>query len=142
MKKVSRRATKLETVLRDKPEITVGLDLGDRFSQYCFLSDGGGSGRRGPHGEHTKRRCGRHFEAEPRLRIALECGTHSPWVSRLLTAAGPPGDRGQRAQDSGHHRQRIEERPQRRRTTGAAWRLTIPGCWRRSSIAARSGSRI
>ncbi len=38
MKKVSRRATKLEMVLRDKPEITVGLDLGDRFSRYCFLS--------------------------------------------------------------------------------------------------------
>ena len=30
----------------------------------------------------------RHFEGEPCLRIALECGTHSPWVSRLLTALG------------------------------------------------------
>lgn len=25
---------------------------------------------------------------KPRLRIALECGTHSPWVSRLLSALG------------------------------------------------------
>jgi len=30
----------------------------------------------------------RHFEDEPEMRIALECGTHSPWVSRLLTALG------------------------------------------------------
>ena len=30
----------------------------------------------------------RHFEGEPRQRIALECGTHSPWVSRLLKALG------------------------------------------------------
>jgi transposase len=30
----------------------------------------------------------RHFEGEPRLRIALECSTHSPWVSRLLKAFG------------------------------------------------------
>jgi transposase len=30
----------------------------------------------------------RHFAFEPRMRIALECGTHSPWVSRLLTGLG------------------------------------------------------
>jgi len=30
----------------------------------------------------------RRFEGVPCLRIALECGTHSPWVSRLLTALG------------------------------------------------------
>ncbi len=87
MKKVSRRATKLEMVLRDKPEITVGLDLGDRFSRYCFLS---AEGEVIEEGRMASNEAGlrRHFEAEPRLRIALECGTHSPWVSRLLTALG------------------------------------------------------
>jgi hypothetical protein len=30
----------------------------------------------------------RHFEGELPMRIALECGTHSPWASRLLTALG------------------------------------------------------
>ncbi len=30
----------------------------------------------------------RHFEGEARYRIALECGTHSPWVSRLLKMLG------------------------------------------------------
>ena len=30
----------------------------------------------------------RHFAAQPRMSIALECRTHSPWVSRLLTELG------------------------------------------------------
>jgi transposase len=30
----------------------------------------------------------RHFEGEPRMRMALECGTHSPWISRLLEELG------------------------------------------------------
>jgi transposase len=30
----------------------------------------------------------RHFEGEPAMRIALECGTHSPWISRLLEQLG------------------------------------------------------
>src|SRR5271166_6894529 len=30
----------------------------------------------------------RHFGGEARQRIALECGTHSPWVSRLLQGMG------------------------------------------------------
>ena len=30
----------------------------------------------------------KHFGCEPRMRIALETGTHSPWVSRLLKSYG------------------------------------------------------
>ena len=30
----------------------------------------------------------KHFASEPRMRIALEAGTHSPWVSRLLKSYG------------------------------------------------------
>ena len=30
----------------------------------------------------------KHFGSEPRMRIALEGGTHSPWVSRLLKSYG------------------------------------------------------
>ena len=87
MKKVSRRATKLETVLQDKPAMTVGLDLGDRFSRYCVLSAEGEVIEEGRI-RSSEAALRRHFEADPRLRIALECGTHSPWVSRLLKALG------------------------------------------------------
>ena len=30
----------------------------------------------------------RHWEAEPRQRIIMETGTHSPWISRLLRGFG------------------------------------------------------
>jgi transposase len=36
----------------------------------------------------TKAALERHFAGEQRLRIALECGTHSRWVSRLLENMG------------------------------------------------------
>ena len=30
----------------------------------------------------------KHFENEERMRVAMECGTHSPWISRLLAKLG------------------------------------------------------
>ncbi len=82
MKKVIRAATG-----KEKPEITVGFDLGDRFSHYCMLNADGDaieSGRM----QTSEAALRRHFEGEPTMRIALECGTHSPWISRLLEQWG------------------------------------------------------
>jgi transposase len=68
-------------------QLTIGLDLGDRSSFYCVLN-----GAReviveervttSPEGMRKP------FEMMPRSRIALEAGTHSPWVSRLLSDLG------------------------------------------------------
>jgi transposase len=85
MKKVSKQMRKMEVA--DKPEMTVGLDLGDRVSHYCLLNGGGCLVEEGRI-QSTEAALRRPFETEPRLRIALECGTHSPWVSRLLKALG------------------------------------------------------
>jgi len=85
MKKVSKQMRKMEAV--DKPEMTLGLDLGDRFSHYCLLNGDGEIVEEGRM-QSTEAALRRHFEGEPPMRIALECGTHSPWVSRLLTALG------------------------------------------------------
>jgi len=82
MKKISRATTG-----KEKPEITVGLDLGDRFSHYCMLNEEGEAIESGRI-QSTEAALRRHFEAEPRMRIALECGTHSPWISRLLEQWG------------------------------------------------------
>jgi len=30
----------------------------------------------------------KRFEDEPKQRVAMECGTHSPWISRLLRQLG------------------------------------------------------
>jgi transposase len=71
----------------EKPEITVGLDLGDRFSHYCMLNSDGDAIETGRI-QSTEAALRRHFAGEPLMRIALECGTHSPWISRLLTQFG------------------------------------------------------
>lgn len=70
------------------PSSTAGLDLGDRFSQACFLDTGSGKMLREVRLRTTRQDLLRVFPSGPRLRIALEVGTHSPWVSRLLAAAG------------------------------------------------------
>ncbi|MEW6637094.1 MAG: transposase, partial [Actinomycetota bacterium] len=60
------------------------MDLGDKYSYLCLLDTGSGEiveeGRVRTTPEALKRR----FETERPLRIAIEVGTHSPWVSRLL----------------------------------------------------------
>jgi transposase len=86
MKKVSRELPKMEAGIA-KPEMTVGLDLGDRYSHYCLLNSDGEVIEEG-RVQSTEAALRRHFEGEDCLRIALECGTHSPWVSRLLNALG------------------------------------------------------
>jgi transposase len=86
MKKLSKQGPQKE-MGKDRATITVGLDLGDRFSHYCVLNaeaDVIEEGRT----QSTEVALRRHFPAEPRLRMALECGTHSPWVSRLLKELG------------------------------------------------------
>jgi transposase len=86
MKKVSKKQPAMETT-QDQPAMTVGLDLGDRHSHYCLLNEEGEVIEEGRM-QSTATAFRRHFEGEPRQRIALECGTHSPWVSRLLQTLG------------------------------------------------------
>jgi transposase len=68
-------------------QLTVGLDLGDRSSAYCVL-DGAGEILLEQKVATTPEAMRQVFEKMPRCRIAMETGTHSPWVSRLLTALG------------------------------------------------------
>ena len=82
MKKVSRGAGQ-----KEKPAMTIGLDLGDRFSHYCMLNEDGDAIESGRI-QTTEEALRRHFAGEPAMRIALECGTHSPWISRLLEQLG------------------------------------------------------
>lgn len=65
----------------------MGLDLGDRCSRYAVLDN---KGVRVDEGQvATKREALEElFGRKRRLRVIIETGTHSPWVSRLATAAG------------------------------------------------------
>lgn len=68
-------------------KITVGIDLGDRSSCYCALDDQGEIVRQGSVAT-TKKDLNRIFGALAHGRIALEVGTHSPWVSRHIRSLG------------------------------------------------------
>ena len=86
MKKISTVATKqAKNFLPQK--LTVGLDLGDRWSWYCVL-DEAGKIRLEQRVSTSPKAMGEVFGGMPRSRIALEIGTHSPWISRLLSELG------------------------------------------------------
>jgi transposase len=68
--------------------MTVGLDLGDRFSSACGVDMESGAIKSEWRQPTTRKGLARYFEGQPRMRIALEVGTHSPWVSRLLASWG------------------------------------------------------
>ena len=86
MKKVSTAATRRSRNI-SQPTRTIGLDLGDRNSCYCVLDEAGQIQQEQRVRTQVKALC-EVFGAMPRSRIALETGTHSPWISRLLTELG------------------------------------------------------
>jgi transposase len=85
MQKISTMQTSEENILNG--QLTIGLDLGDRFSSYCIL-DEVGEILREQKVPTTPEEMKQTFGRMVRSRIAMETGTHSPWVSRLLTGLG------------------------------------------------------
>src|ERR1035441_9603143 len=86
MKKPSTKTVRQRGKLHDG-QLTIGLDLGDRSSFYCVLNESGEvilEERFATNPEVMKKT----FSTMPRSRIALETGTHSPWVSRVLSELG------------------------------------------------------
>ena len=69
---------------REQMKMTAGVDLGDKYSYLCLIDTESGEvieeGRLRTTPDDLRRR----FEPEQRLHIAIEVGTHSPWVSRIL----------------------------------------------------------
>ena len=86
MKKVSTVAAK-QTMNFPQPKLTIGLDLGDRNSWYCVL-DESGQIQLEQRVRTTATALREVFSEMPGSRIALEIGTHSPWISRLLSELG------------------------------------------------------
>jgi transposase len=73
---------------KERPQVTAGLDLGDKYSQLCLIDSQSGEvieeGRLRTSPEAFRRR----FASEQLMRIAIEAGTHSPWTSRVLEELG------------------------------------------------------
>lgn len=67
--------------------LTIGLDLGDRVSSWCALSAAGEVVGRGE--VITEKQPLEHFFSRiPKSLVAIEVGSHSPWISRLLKKMG------------------------------------------------------
>jgi len=69
--------------------MTAGLDLGDRYSYLCLIDTLSGEVIEEGRLRTTPETFRRRFASEqPPMRIAIEAGTYSPWVSRLLKECG------------------------------------------------------
>ena len=70
--------------------LTVGVDLGDRFSRYCVLDQQGQILE-----EDTIATTGQAFRKlfgdRSAARVVIEVGTHSPWVQRLPSKVNREG---------------------------------------------------
>src|SRR5271155_3625427 len=86
MKKVSTRAAAQSRNISQQ-KLTIGLDLGDRNSWYCVVDEAGQIAVEQRVRTNAKA-LQEAFGPMPRSRIALEIGTHSPWISRLLSELG------------------------------------------------------
>lgn len=88
MKKHSTSSTRSKgrTKARQRAGV-IGMDLGDKVSRYCVLNADGAVVKEARVAT-TKQGMAQVFGALRRCRIALEVGTHSPWVSRLLSRWG------------------------------------------------------
>jgi len=86
MKKVSTVVTRQGRNI-SQPKLTIGVDLGDRNSWYCILDETGHI-QVEERVRTTAKALQEVFGGMPRSRIALEIGTHSPWISRVLSELG------------------------------------------------------
>ncbi len=70
---------------KERPKVTAGLDLGDKYSYLCLIETESGEVIEEGRLRTTPEAFRRRFASEqPPMRIAIEAGTHSPWVRRLL----------------------------------------------------------
>jgi transposase len=70
------------------PMVTAGLDLGDKYSYLCLIDSDSGEVMEEGRLRTTPETFRRRFDSEQQMTVAIEAGTHSPWVSRVLKECG------------------------------------------------------
>lgn len=80
-----RKNSKFGSVIPSK--MTIGLDLGDRYS-YFYTLEAGGENIESGRVQTTRSALEKRFRSGEAARVVIEAGTHSPWVSRLLAECG------------------------------------------------------
>ena len=84
---VQAKATKQIRKKAATGRLTIGLDLGDRTISYCILDEAGQVASQGTV-PTSKTGLDSLLTKMPASRVALEVGTHSPWVSRQVSELG------------------------------------------------------
>ncbi len=67
---------------------TVGVDVGDRHSHLCLLDTRTGEVVEEARIATSPQAFERRFADVEPMRVAIEAGTHSPWISRVLAGCG------------------------------------------------------
>ena len=75
-------------VSSEQQKMTAGLDLGDSYSYLCLIDQESAEVIEEGRLRTTPEAMRRRFASERPMCIAIEAGTHSPWVSRLLEECG------------------------------------------------------
>lgn len=70
-----------------RPNLTTGLDVSDRYSTYVTLASGEEAEAEG-RVRTTPDALRALFGGTERQRVVVETGTHSPWISRLVSGLG------------------------------------------------------
>ncbi len=73
---------------KERTRTIAGLDLGDKHSHLCLIDTESGEVLEEGRLRTTPEAFERRFGSERPMRVAIEVGTHSPWVSRLLEECG------------------------------------------------------
>jgi transposase len=84
---MTKHSTKPPAGKTQSSAFAIGVDVGDRFSHVCIL-DSDGVPCREERMRTSQAGFRQYFERLAPSQIALEAGTHSGWVSRLLQACG------------------------------------------------------
>ena len=77
----------MQNCITTTTNITIGLDLGDRYSTFCELD---ATGEILEEGRITNNRKAlkKYFEPIPPARIVMEVGAQSPWISKYISSFG------------------------------------------------------
>lgn len=73
--------------MRNQDPITIGIDLGDKYSHYCLLDESGQVAESGTV-LNTEASARKHFGGIPSALVALEAGARTHWWAQLLRNLG------------------------------------------------------
>lgn len=67
--------------------LTTGIDIGDRYCEVCILDERAEVLERS-RVRTSQEAIGNYFKGREPMHVAMEVGTHSPWIARLVEEAG------------------------------------------------------